>query len=380
MENKKTYIVITPFFPSKNSFVGSFIFDQINEIRNQSNFNIKIVKIVTAFSFEKDYKFEGFEIKIFRVIDFPFFIFPGIFNDLNIVRFTSFLKKKKINNIIISHAHVSYPAAYLQNSLVCKKIVQHHGLDVLQLLNGRSNFIMKLQKKYLIRKSIIQLNKSDLNIGVSKLVLNKLREYPAYIPKDEFVLYNGVDTSKFYQIKGDKNKTYTIGCIANFWEIKDQISLIKAFELLILDGITDIQLKLIGSGKKLEFCKNFVRDHNLSAFIIFEMERQHTLINDFYNDIDLFVLPSYYEALGCVYLESWSTNTPFIAIKNQGISELIPENEINNLLADEKSPKSLKEKIYGEYNKKRNFPFDEKYDIKNTVKVFMNHSFFCDYS
>ena len=57
MENKKTYIVITPFFPSKNSFVGSFIFDQINEIRNQSNFNIKIVKIVTAFSFEKDYKF-----------------------------------------------------------------------------------------------------------------------------------------------------------------------------------------------------------------------------------------------------------------------------------------------------------------------------------
>jgi glycosyltransferase involved in cell wall biosynthesis len=137
---------------------------------------------------------------------------------------------------------------------------------------------------------------------------------------------------------------------------------------------------LIGSGKKLEFCKNFVRDHNLSAFIIFEKERQHTLINDFYNDIDLFVLPSYYEALGCVYLESWSTNTPFIAIKNQGISELIPENEINNLLADEKSPKSLKEKIYGEYNKKRNFPFDEKYDIKNTIKVFMNHSFFCDYN
>jgi glycosyltransferase involved in cell wall biosynthesis len=376
MENKKTYIVITPFFPSKNSFVGSYIFDQINEIRHQSNFNIKIVKIVTVFSFEKDYKFEGFEIKIFRVIDFPFFIYPGIFNDLNIVRFTSFLKKKKINNIIISHAHVSYPAAYLQNSLVCKKIVQHHGLDVLQLLNGRSNFIMKLQKKYIIRKSIIQLNKSDLNIGVSKLVLNKLREYPAYTPKDEFVLYNGVDTSKFFQIKVDKNKTYTIGCIANFWEIKDQISLIKAFELLILDGITDIQLKLIGSGKKLEFCKNFVRDHNLTAFIIFEKERQHTLINDFYNDIDLFVLPSYYEALGCVYLESWSTNTPFIAIKNQGISELIPENEINNLLADEKSPKSLKEKIYGEYNKKRNFPFDEKYDIKNTIYDFLSLAIF----
>ena len=148
MDNKKTYLVITPFFPSKNSFVGSYIFDQINEIRNQSDFNIKVIKVVSAFSVEKDYKFEGFEIMIFRVIDLPCFIFPGIFNGLNTNRFKSFLKNKKINNIIISHAHVSYPASYLQNILDCKKIVQHHGLDVLQLLNGRSNFIMKLQKNY----------------------------------------------------------------------------------------------------------------------------------------------------------------------------------------------------------------------------------------
>ena len=378
MDNKKTYLVITPFFPSKNSFVGSYIFDQINEIRYQSDFNIKVIKLVSAFSVEKDYKFEGFEIMIFRVMDLPWFISPGIFNELNTNRFKSFLKNKKINDIIISHAHVSYPASYLQNILDCKKIVQHHGLDVLQLLNGRSNFIMKLQKNYLIRNTIRQLNHSDLNIGVSELVLSQLREYPTYSPKDELVLYNGVDTSKFYPIKGDVNRSFTIGSVANFWEIKDQITLIKAIELLILDGINDIQLKLIGTGKTLDLCKKFVKDHNLSEFVIFEKERAHNLINSFYNEIDLFVLPSYYEALGCVYLESWSTNTPFIAIKCQGISELIPDYEINNLLADEKSPSSLKEKILGEYKKKRSFPFDEKYDIKNTIKEFMNYSFFTD--
>lgn len=378
MDNKKTYLVITPFFPSKNSFVGSYIFDQINEIRNQSDFNIKVIKVVSAFSVEKDYKFEGFEIMIFRVMDLPWFISPGIFNELNTNRFKSFLKNKKINDVIISHAHVSYPASYLQNILDCKKIVQHHGLDVLQLLNGRSNFIMKLQKNYLIRNTIRQLNQSDLNIGVSELVLSQLREYPTYSPKDELVLYNGVDTSKFYPIKGDVNRSFTIGSVANFWEIKDQITLIKAIELLILDGINDIQLKLIGTGKTLDLCKKFVKDHNLSEFVIFEKERAHNLINSFYNEIDLFVLPSYYEALGCVYLESWSTNTPFIAIKCQGISELIPDYEINNLLADEKSPSSLKEKILGEYKKKRSFPFDEKYDIKNTIKEFMNYSFFTD--
>jgi len=46
------------------------------------------------------------------------------------------------------------------------------------------------------------------------------------------------------------------------------------------------------------------------------------------------------------------------------------------LLADEKSPISLKEKILGEYHRKRSYPFDEKYDIKNTIKEFINHSFF----
>jgi len=375
MDNKKTYLVITPFFPSKNSFIGSYIFDQINEIRNQSDFNIKVVKVVSAFSVEKDYKFEGFEIMIFKVMDLPFFIFPGIFNGLNTNRFKSFLKNKKINNIIISHAHVSYPASYLQNILDCKKIVQHHGLDVLQLLNGRSNFIMKLQKNYLIRNTIRQLNKSDLNIGVSELVLNKLREYPTYSPKDEFVLYNGVDTSKFHPIKCDINKTFTIGCVANFWEIKDQITLIKSTQKILEDG-KKIKLRMIGSGPTLKSCKKYVFENNLTKYILFENEIIHKELNDFYNSIDLFVLPSYYEALGCVYLESWATNTPFIGIEDQGISELIPEKDRKIFLAEVNSTESLKEKILIAFNNRNCYPFVSKYDIKNTIKEFMNYSFF----
>jgi len=375
MDNKKTYLVITPFFPSKNSFVGSYIFDQINEIRNQSDFNIKVVKVVSAFSVEKDYKFEGFEIIIFRVIDLPFFIFPGIYNELNVVRFSSFLKKKKIKNITISHAHVSYPASYLQNSLDCKKIIQHHGLDALQLLNGRSSIIMKLQKNYLIKSTISQLNKSDLNIGVSELVLNQLREYPTYSPKDELVLYNGVDTSKFYPRKGDKNKTFTIGCVANFWEIKDQITLIKSTQKILEDG-NKIKLRMIGSGPTLKSCKKYVFENNLTKYILFENEIIHEKLNDFYNSIDLFVLPSYYEALGCVYLESWATNTPFIGIEDQGISELIPEKDRKTLLAEVNSTESLKEKILIAYKNRNSYSFNSRYDIKNTIFNFLSLDIF----
>ena len=75
-------------------------------------------------------------------------------------------------------------------------------------------------------------------------------------------------------------------------------------------------------------------------------------------------------------MEAWATDTPILSVKNQGISELIPANEVKNLLVDEKSAESLRDKILGEYNRKRNYFFDSKYDIKNTINEFINHSFF----
>jgi len=372
LNNIQTYLVVTPFFPSEDSFVGSYVFDQINEIRNQSVFTIEVVKVTSLFSKEKDYIYKGFRVSVFKTIDIPFFIFPGIFNWVNKIRFKTLLNRRKIENVVFSHSHVSYPAAYLVEDLVCKKIVQHHGLDVLQLLNGRISFIKKLQKRYLIRNTIKQLNKVDLNIGVSKLVLNQLRSFSDYIPINEYVLYNGVDTNKFYLKDRKENSKFIIGCVANFWDIKDQLTLIKSVKILKEEGL-DILLRLVGTGSTLKDCKLYVNTNRLSEIVVFEKDIKHIELNDFYNDIDLFVLPSYYEALGCVYLESWATNTPFIGIEEQGISELIPDHEKGNLLAIKQSIDSLKEKILGEYNRRRSYPFVSKYDIKSTIKEFVDN-------
>jgi len=322
-----------------------------------------------------DYEFNGFKVKTFKTFDFPYFIFPGLFNSCNKRRFSKFMQKKNITNVSFSHSHVSYPAAYLVEDLVCKKIVQHHGLDVLQLLNGRSNLIKKLQRNYLIKKTIRQLNKSDLNIGVSELVLNQLREYPTYSPKDELVLYNGVDTSKFYPIEVEKNEIFTIGCIANFWEIKDQITLIKAVEILSLKG-EDILLRLIGTGPTLQSCKDYVHQKKLNQFVSFEKEIKHEILNTFINKSDLFVMPSYFEALGCVYLESWATNTPYIAVKEQGISELVPEKVKDKMLVSKSDEIELAEKILYFINNNIDFTFDRTYDIKYTISEFLKNKVF----
>ena len=373
MNNKETYLVITPFFPSADSFVGSYVYDQINEIRKQSEFHIEIVKTVSLFSSEKDYEFNSFKVSIFKTIDFPFFIFPGLFNKINRKRFLNFLIKKGIENVKYSHSHVTYPASYLVDDLICKRIVQHHGLDVLQLLNGRSSFAKKIQKNFLIKNSLNHLNKADLNIGVSQLVLDKLNEFQGYNPKNELVLYNGVDTSKFFPLEKDCNKIFTIGCVANFWEIKDHITLIKSVKKIVEEG-KKIKLRLIGSGPTLNTCLEFVKNNNLSKNIVFEKEIEHEKLNQFFNEIDLFVLPSYYEALGCVYLESWATNTPFIAVKNQGIAELAPDSE--RMLVSEKNPNELAEKIKFFINNDFKLTTVEEFSLENTISNLLLNKIF----
>jgi glycosyltransferase involved in cell wall biosynthesis len=251
--------------------------------------------------------------------------------------------------------------------------VQHHGLDVLQLLNGRNYFLRVLQRNYIIRNGIKQLNKIDLNLGVSNRVLSELNSFSSYSPKSEDVLYNGVDTEKFFPKEQIKNDCYTIGCIANFWEIKDHITLIKAVENLIFSG-ERIKLKLIGSGPTLAYCKSYVIKNSLTDNIIFLPEKEHSKLNDFYNSIDLFVMPSYYEALGCVYLEAWASNTPFIAIERQGISEIVHFPEL--MLIEKQDIGGLQEKILYFMNSNTEMIFDDKFSIENTIANFLNFKIF----
>jgi len=377
MENKKKYIVMSPLFPNDNSHVGSYVYDQVKTIIDLSDYNVKVIKVTSLFSSEKDYNFKGIEVKIFKVFDLPFFIFPGLFNWVNAKRIKRFFNAHNlVAELDVIHAHVCYPSAYLANSIATvlnvRTMIQHHGIDALQLLNGRLSFITKIQKNILRNRSLKQLNKIDLNISVSNRVKNELHLYSNYFPKKEYVLYNGVDRTKFYNMNVIKSTDkFQIGCIANFWPIKDHINLIKAIDLLVKEGVNDIVLRLIGTGEMLDSCKNFVKANHLEEHVLFEQERPHEQINIFYNEIDLFLLSSYYEASACVLMEAWATDTPVLSIKNQGISELIPEKERKNLLAEEQSAESLKEKILIEYNNRRNYPFDEKYDIKNTVSDFL---------
>ncbi|WP_353661125.1 glycosyltransferase [Hydrogenimonas sp. SS33] len=337
---KKIYLQITPFFPTAKSFRGPYIYDQVKAIGRNSDFEVVVIKTVSPYTknYEKSYMYGGIRVHSFQVYDLPSSVFPGLFHSLNVVRLERFIRNEleiPFSDIAVIHSHVAYPAGALAADLGrrhgIKNVVQHHGLDVMQLTNGRllRGPLQKANERFIRRRFLKTVNTTDLNIGVSRKVIDEIMKTDGVRNQKSYVLYNGVDREKFYRLDASKEKErFEIGCIGNFWPIKGQITLLKALNKVVKAEKTgNIHVTFVGSGPELSRCLTFVKEHQLEEYVTFRPEIDHSRLNDFYNSLDLFVLPSYYEALGCVYTEALQVGVPVIAVEGQGIEELIREKD-----------------------------------------------------
>jgi len=376
-----SYIVITPFFPSFESFRGSYLLDQAKAI--QSNSNYKLLVIILSPFLEKsqgDYIIEGVHCKTFRVIDFPSFIFPSFFDKINLKRFSKFLKKNKIKvcSESIIHGHINYPSLnfldFFSRKFSCKTILQHHGLDILQNNTGITiPFIKWIQNKLILKRFNRLSEHITTHIAVSSVVKSNLIKINTRLENKIYVCVNGVDTTKFYvnPSKTMNDTKFVIGCVANFWELKDQMTLLKAVDVLKTKGIKNLHLKFVGSGKTLNRCVDYAMKNNIDCEFINELK--HTDLLTFYNQLNLFVLPSKYEAFGCVYLEALACGVPFIGVKNQGVEDVVKYELKKYQLVEAGSYDDLSKLIYYFYSNELTIRFDKAYTIENTIKKMLNH-------
>ena len=242
-----------------------------------------------------------------------------------------------------------------------KVLLQHHDLDPFNLRSGVIGRNNRFNIRYRAKKAIALYNQVDLHICISNACRESLLHFPntrqgeiyedckrsltlckglpSIHPKATYVLYNGVDCRMFNMGKrsikiNEENSIIKIGCIANFQELKDHITLIKAFEILHKRGFDNIRLSLLGSGETKEMCVSYLKEHGLYQFVEWPKEVTHDKLPDYYNSLDLFVLPSYFEGFGCVFTEAAACGVPFMGCVNQGYSEYIPEEEKNKWLIE----------------------------------------------
>lgn len=339
---KRYYLCITPFFPSEQSFRGPFIYDQVKAIERNSDYKVVVLMPTPFYSPSDDYEFEG--VKVYRFTDYnlPSNLWPNRFTDyLSIRSLFKTLRRIGIDlkDIAVAHGHVTrfgmWANALKRRNPNIVSVVQHHGFDVMTLTDGRLADY-DFHKRHCLSYGTKICNEADLNIGVSKRTLDYVKAVPGINLKREYVLYNGVDLTKFNPGTGKKahGEEFVIGCVANFWNLKDQITLIKAVDRLVSEGLTNIKVFFVGTGYTRQRCEEYISAHSLGDYFQFIDSIPHAELPDFYRGLDLFVLPSYWEAFGCVYTEAYACGVPFIGVKGQGISEYFDDDAQKLWLVD----------------------------------------------
>ena len=363
--NKTYYICVTPFFPSPGNWRGAYVLDQVKALQRNSDYDVLV--FVGGGKNDSDYVIDGITVYRYKTREMPSNILNGIFNRYNARSFVKRVLSLGINpeDIAFVHCHVSMRAAC---GLALKKLnpkikvlLQHHDLDPFNLRSGVIGRNNRFNIRYRAKKAIALYNQVDLHICISNACRESLLQFPdarhseAYDdykrslslckglpsihPKNTYVLYNGVDCWMFDKGKRttkikEENSIIKIGCIANFQELKDHITLIKAFEILHKSGLDNIRLSLLGSGETKNMCVSYLKEHGLYQFVEWPKEVTHDKLPDYYHSLDLFVLPSYFEGFGCVFTEAAACGVPFMGCVNQGYSEYIPEEEKNKWLIE----------------------------------------------
>ncbi len=223
------------------------------------------------------------------------------------------------------------------------KLVMHfHGLNVWHELYEPHKFLSAIIRHY--KKQAY--SKLDAVVGVSDKVRQNFSEVNKNVPA--FTVYNGVDTELFKasdHIFTENNLSMI--CSANMIDIKGEDYLIKAAAALIKKGYS-INLSLAGRGPNKEKYENLCRTLKINDYVNFLGYLHYDELAKITAEKDVFIMPSYYEALGCVYLEAMSAGLITVGVKGQGIDEIIVPGE-NGFLVDPKSVESIEKTLESIY-------------------------------
>ena len=301
-----------------------------------------------------DYVRDGIEVSRFPFWLLPSASLPFLFERHNGALFLKKLRTVGIDpmRVAVCHAHTPFFAvcalALKRLNPNCRALLHHHSPDSFGLYIGLLNRHSVLHRR-LCYAWLSRLHSwMDLHVCVSRAVARCLRAVPrtawttAWEPYEaQFrgledlppprlravaVLYNGVDTDRFSPsvLRRRPLKHPRIGCVANFAPLKRQLMVLKALERCGSE-LGDWTLRFIGDGPEMAACGAFVKRHGWQHRVSFEAPRDPEDIPAFFREIDLFVLPSVFEAFGCVFAEAWAAHVPFICCDTAGVAELIPE-------------------------------------------------------
>lgn len=236
----------------------------------------------------------------------------SLFNLLTFVKIILFFVMHR-PDAIICHSGRAFKFAYIARFFLFKKIPIigiDHGINPNKFL--KADFVLAVNSYF--RKKIIEKGKAEDRCFAIKNTISIPESYIAPIKTsvhDNFI----------------QRKRIRIGSLARLYYEKGFDRVIKAISLLSERGI-DCEFAIGGLGNEEDKLKKLAKDLNV--------EDRFSLIGwvsdkkTFFEQIDIFILPSRYETFGIVLLEAMLYMTPIITANSWGPNDII-EDGVNGL-------------------------------------------------
>lgn len=182
---------------------------------------------------------------------------------------------------------------------------------------------------------------------------------------EEFV-YNPSVRARIRNQLHIENDSMVIGHVGQFREQKNHLFLLQIF-LRLHQVIPESKLLLIGDGDLRNSIEEFIKTNNLTQSVILTGARSD--VNDYYQAMDVFVMPSLYEGLPVSLIEAQTAGLPCIVADTISTDSAVTDLVEFIPLADiEKWIESIKDK-YGFIRKNTQLDIQKAgYDVNNTSK------------
>lgn len=329
-------LVITSLFPTKvNSVRGIFVKEQLKNY--PADYEISVFS--TDFSQpSQSYEYQDGRFDVTYVAYKEFRAFRMIWSYYQAI---SKILKRKLNEIkpdmIHIHCHRHSP------ELICLTFLlkDYQDKTVLTLHNVKQinkNFMLDLMFKRVINffPKIITVSYKVKKMINSKFPDKDIKVIPNAINLDLPKLENEQISSIRSELKQDNFNIISVGNLISS----------KGFDLLIKAAakIDNCHLYIVGEGGERDNLEALTMELDVKDRVEFLGRIEHDTLMNLYPFFDCFVLPSWSETFGIVYLEAMYSKLPVIGVKGEGIDGVITDGE-NGLLMEPKNLNDLIAKI-----------------------------------
>lgn len=237
-----------------------------------------------------------------------------------------------------------------------KPAIANFGYDYVSVSLHEKKYLQSLLFKVLERVLISNFD------GIIVTTKNLMSHVQNYREKDIYLIPNSVDTNFFKPLKVKKKQQVIF--VGRLEKQKNIQLLISALGCISAKNIT---LLCIGSGSQAKNLLRMSKEQNVRLRIL--KPKPHTKLVTYYNESQLFVLPSFVEGHPKAMLEAMSCGLPVIGTNITGINDLIEDRKTGLLCSFDKY--DLAAKITSLLNKKR-FAKSLGKNARKKVAIFYN--------